>query len=157
MRDFFFLTVCEWFFCCCPKGMVSECACMCMWVCVYVCLYMCLCIHVYVCVCLYCVHLCMCECKGTYVCGLCVEGRGEPQVLVLAFHFVWDRVPCCSLPYTPGLMASQLLGIFLSKLPIPIGVLGYRCAHYASRFWVTDVHTTLALCTLPLTPSTVYS
>lgn len=98
MCDFFFLTVCECFFGCCPKGMVSDslcvyvyvnfCVCMhlyvhicvcvyvyvvciCKYVCVFKCLYVFVCIlHIYVCVCLSIMCICafVCICACMYVC-----------------------------------------------------------------------------------------
>lgn len=88
MCDFIFLTVCECFFCCCPKGMASVCVWI--WIFVYVCVYAFIC--TYMCLCIYlCVYIYVCMCLSI----MCI--------CVLGFVCICVRIPLwTSIPFLQG-------------------------------------------------------
>lgn len=67
-------------------------------------------LFIYMCVCMF--HVC--EYHGTHV-----ESSGQPLLLFLLFHLIWDRVPCC---WQLSLQTSSCLPISTSHLVI--GALG---------------------------------
>lgn len=52
-----------------------------------------------------------------------VDVRGWSWMLVLTFHFPWERVSCLVLPI-PGRLACEIPGILLSLLHLTVGWLG---------------------------------
>lgn len=118
---------------------------------------MCQC-RMYVCICGMCVHahICMdvCEsCVGCCVhmlaCGVCAHPRmcysvyaeviGQSQVLVLAFHLIWDRVSL-SFPALHVRQAGLHGGSSAFASHFFVGVLGLQTQAIASEFvWLLGI------------------
>lgn len=78
-----------------------------MYVCIYVCVHVYTC--AYVCACVYvCVSVCICVCARmrALVCIMCMEVRGEPQVLI--FHCVCHRLADLKVSRDPPACMSFL-------------------------------------------------
>lgn len=91
-----------------------------------------------------CLKVCVCVC--THVCTLRACGGSPSLVLVLVFHFVWDRVSYLplhmlgyltqaarDLPITASYLAIEVLGLQMSTLVSSfMGILIYPLKHLSS-------------------------